>query len=127
MKKILPLSKNEYQEFPIQDEEGNYFEGVIDITDEDFSALQNGTKCFNAELTGIVDYYETTEEIYENALHAKEERIVELKRLLSDTDYKAIKYAEGALTDAEYESTKLQRQAWRAEINMLEEQLKVNA
>ena len=50
-------------------------------------------------------------------------KIKELKKKLSDTDYQAIKYAEGQLTEREYSETKAQRQAWRNEINELEEQL----
>ena len=52
-----------------------------------------------------------------------EQRISELKQMLFDTDYKAIKYAEGELPYAEYESTRKQRREWRAEINRLEQQL----
>lgn len=51
---------------------------------------------------------------------AAEREICELKAKLRDSDYKAIKYAEGALTDAEYAETKAQRQAWRKRINDLE-------
>ena len=47
-------------------------------------------------------------------------RIAELKQCLFNTDYKAIKYAEGLMTDEEYAETKAQRQAWRDEINKLE-------
>lgn len=43
-----------------------------------------------------------------------------LKSLLSDTDYKAIKYAEGAIPEAEYAVIKARRQSWRDEINRLE-------
>ena len=43
-----------------------------------------------------------------------------LKEQLADTDYKAIKHAEGWLTDEEYAPTKAQRQQWRARINELE-------
>ncbi len=49
------------------------------------------------------------------------EEIVTLKKQLSATDYKAIKYAEGVLTDEEYQETGIQRQVWRARINELEE------
>ena len=49
-------------------------------------------------------------------------RIMELKKLLSDTDYMCLKHMDGALTDAEYAETKAQRQAWRDEINQLESQ-----
>ena len=44
-----------------------------------------------------------------------------LKQMLADTDYQAIKYAEGWLTEAEYAEIKKQRQAWRERINELEE------
>jgi len=54
---------------------------------------------------------------------ANQKRISELKQLLSSTDYQAIKYAEGELTDSEYTPIKQQRKAWREEINELEEQL----
>ena len=46
--------------------------------------------------------------------------IGELKQKLRDTDYKAIKYAEGVLSEDEYSETKAQRQAWRERINELE-------
>lgn len=46
--------------------------------------------------------------------------IFELKEELSQTDYKAIKYAEGVMTDEDYQPTGIQRQAWRKRINELE-------
>ena len=45
------------------------------------------------------------------------------KRLLSETDYKVIKYMEGVLSDDEYNPLKDERQQWRNSINELEEQL----
>lgn len=51
-------------------------------------------------------------------------RICDLQIALAETDYQAIKYAEGALTSAEYAPIKAQRQAWRTEINRLEAELK---
>ena len=47
-------------------------------------------------------------------------KIKELKRNLQDTDYQAIKYAEGELSITDYMVVKEQRRAWRAEINTLE-------
>ena len=44
-----------------------------------------------------------------------------LKLQLQKTDYKAIKYAEGLLTEEEYAPIKAERQAMRDEINRLEE------
>ena len=49
-----------------------------------------------------------------------EEQIAELKKKLSDTDYQAIKYAEGWITEEEYAPIKAQRQEWRDAINALE-------
>lgn len=46
--------------------------------------------------------------------------IFDLKDKLYLTDYQAIKYAEGCLTDEEYAEMKAQRQAWRERINELE-------
>lgn len=63
---------------------------------------------------------------YENAmveeLSCPEILIEELKQQLAKTDYKAIKYAEGALSEEEYSSVKAQRQQWRNEINRLQVQ-----
>ena len=50
--------------------------------------------------------------------------IFELKEELNATDYKAIKYAEGVMTDEEYQPVGIQRQAWRHRINELEELIK---
>lgn len=47
-----------------------------------------------------------------------------LKRKLQQTDYLAIKHSEGLLTEEEYAPIKAKRQAWRDEINALEEELK---
>ena len=43
-----------------------------------------------------------------------------LKVLLSQTDYLAIKYSEGWLTEEEYAKTKQLRQSYRDKINDLE-------
>ena len=53
-----------------------------------------------------------------------ERKIQELKQNLSDTDYVAIKIAEGAATLDEYAQIVAQRAEWRAEINKLEAMLK---
>ena len=46
--------------------------------------------------------------------------IVELKKYLSDTDYKAIKFAEGEITESDYQEVKSQRHEARVRINELE-------
>jgi hypothetical protein len=54
----------------------------------------------------------------------KRARILGYKIKLANTDYKAIKYAEGWLSDEEYEPIKAERQALRDKINALENEIK---
>ena len=50
-------------------------------------------------------------------------RISELKTLLDESDYKAIKYAEGLIPESDYEPIKSERQRYRDEINRLESEI----
>jgi len=43
-----------------------------------------------------------------------------LKNLLAQTDYKALKHAEGGYDGEEWEAARAQRQSWRDRINELE-------
>lgn len=54
----------------------------------------------------------------------KQAQILGLKRKLASSDYKAIKYLEGWLSDEEYEPIKAERQALRDKINALEIEIK---
>lgn len=87
----------------------------IYISDEDRLAI-GLTKCFDLETNTLIDY-DNSQEI---AKRQKLDRIQELKSLLSKTDYQAIKYAEGLISEQEYAPIKSQRQAYRDEINKLE-------
>lgn len=49
-----------------------------------------------------------------------EREIETLMRNLADTDYQAIKYAEGVMTESEYAPIKSQREDWRYRINYLQ-------
>ena len=51
-------------------------------------------------------------------------KICVLKQNLSRSDYQALKFSDGALTEEEYASMRAQRQAWRDEINAAEEEIK---
>ena len=62
----------------------------------------------------------TDEEVNRDKAQAINKEISELKKKLSDTDYKAIKYSEGWLTDEEYAVAQAQREQWRKRINELE-------
>lgn len=50
-------------------------------------------------------------------------QIAQLKIQLRNTDYQALKFAEGQIAAADYEAIKAQRQAWRDEINRLENKI----
>ena len=65
----------------------------------------------------------TVEEIKVDEMAKINKQIYDLKQKLTQTDYKAIKYSEGWLTDEEYAEVKVQRQEWRKKINELEEKL----
>ena len=56
----------------------------------------------------------------ELAIAYKKKRIAELKSLLQATDYQAIKYAEGFISEEDYLPIKQTRQEYRNEINELE-------
>ena len=65
----------------------------------------------------------TVEELHNDDIQDINREINELKKKLFDTDYKAIKYSEGWLTDEEYAEVKAQREEWRKRINKLEASL----
>ncbi len=66
----------------------------------------------------------TEEEVTElDRANTSEIQIEALKQMLSDTDYKAIKFAEGLISEEDYASIKKQRQEWRNQINLLESEL----
>lgn len=54
-----------------------------------------------------------------------ESEIRGLKQLLSATDYKALKHADGVISDEEYEPTKELRIMYRQQINDLEAELEI--
>ena len=100
-------------------------------------ALANGYKPVTDEMYAkLLDHYahwvdgelvereKTPEEIEEEKRQreeeARQEEIAALKGYLAATDYKAIKYAEGWITEEEYAETKAQRQVWRDRINELD-------
>jgi hypothetical protein len=73
--------------------------------------------------TGEQTYVEVERELPNPRIGEIERRLQEIRAELQSTDYKAIKFAEGAYTEAEYASTKSQRTALRAEYNELEAEL----
>lgn len=58
----------------------------------------------------------------EKAMQIQSE-IAGLKQILAGSDYKALKHADGVLSDEEYATAKAERQALRDRISELEESL----
>lgn len=52
------------------------------------------------------------------------QQIRELQSKLAATDYQALKYSEGWITEKDYTEIKANRQSWRDTINQLQAQLK---
>ena len=80
---------------------------------EEIEPLENGTRQFQ-----IKQIPQKTED--EKLIEQYQSEIVELKKYLADTDYKAIKFAEGEITESDYREVKSQRHDARARINELE-------
>ena len=80
---------------------------------EEIEPLENGTRQFQ-----IKQIPQKTED--EKLIEQYQSEIVELKKYLFDTDYKAIKFAEGEITESDYQEVKSQRHDARVRINELE-------
>ena len=63
------------------------------------------------------------EEVENDRISEINSKIRDLKLKLSNTDYKAIKYAEGFISEDDYKSIKEERQGYRDRINELEQEL----
>lgn len=94
---------------------------VQELTQEQLSHIKTNhttlTKLLNNDFS---DNVMSEDEI---SIMQKKSRISELKQLLADTDYRAIKYAEGYYTEEYYAPYKALRQSYRDEINQLELEL----
>ena len=80
---------------------------------EEIKPLEDGTRQFQ-----IKQMPQKTED--EKLIEQYQSEIVELKKYLFDTDYKAIKFAEGEITENDYQEVKAQRHDARVRINELE-------
>ena len=107
--------------------------GTIELTDEEFAQIGVTKRFENGVLIDIPqDELETMRLArleYEQQLQRQAEidevqrKISEIKAKLSQTDYQAIKYAEGFISETDYAPMKALRQAYRDEINRLEAEL----
>ena len=94
----------------------------IEVTEEELAKLAKHELKFSTDPDGktILVPNDPTEE---NRKRDNRLRIAQLKKLLADSDYKAIKYAEGLISASDYASIKMEREMWRKEINEKEKDL----
>jgi hypothetical protein len=85
----------------------------LTVTDEEFDTAGGLARIIDGEIV----LGKTAAEVQ---AEQSEERIRVLKGLLADTDYIAVKIAEGAASTSDYADKITQRQAWRQEIQTLE-------
>ena len=86
---------------------------AMEIPDEEFEAAGCLARFVNGKI--VVGKTDAEKQAEENT-----GRIAALKRLLADTDYIAVKIAEGSATKADYAQKISERQAWREELRTLE-------
>lgn len=99
-------------------------DGFIEVTQEMLDGLDNYTLCWeNGEIVPNPNAEEDKKNAISISFPTQKPEIMFLKLKLSETDYQAIKFAEGELTAEEYEPVKQQRRAWRERINELEKLL----
>ena len=108
--KVVINGRFNCQTYPLTDK-------AIEIEESDLQAI-GITKCFDVENNCVIDYNGISIEEQSRRINA----IIELKNNLARTDYQAIKHSEGLISEEEYAPIKAQRQAWRDEINQLEQQ-----
>ena len=106
---------------------------TIELTDEEFAQIGVTKRFENGVLIDIPQAELETMRLarleYEQLLQRQTEideiqrKIDETKAKLSQTDYQAIKYAEGFISETDYAPMKALRQAYRDEINRLEAEL----
>lgn len=100
--------------------------GYIEISDELYAELIETKKVWkDGNIVDDPTYPERKreqeeEEERQRRIQEIKDRVNELHKNLDETDYIAIKHSEGWISDEEFEPMKLQRQAWRDEINSLE-------
>ena len=101
---------------------------ILEVDNETYHNLHDRKLMWqNGSLVDNPDYERYLAEMKAmRQVHTKEKRIKELKQLLADSDFRAIKYAEGYYSEEEFAPYKAQRQEWRDEINRLEEELNSN-
>lgn len=93
--------------------------GFIIMTDDEERKLNNGwyKDRVTGELKEVPPHVPSSAKLLQQAQNSA---ISSLKARLTETDYKCLKFADGALTDSEYAATRDDRVKLRAAINDIE-------
>lgn len=93
-------------------------------TEEECAAYNVAVDWCNSTQQGYIEdkgeYYEVVEIPAQTEEEQNASKIAQLKAELSATDYKCLKYVDGALTEEEYAEVKTYRADLRKQINELE-------
>ena len=88
--------------------------------DEYFNAARWCNETQQGKIIDAGDYYEVVEIPQPTQAELDAAEITRLKAELAATDYKCLKFVDGALTEEEYAEVKAYRQELRDKINALE-------
>lgn len=110
----------------IDKEKGIYFE-TLKMNEEPYNYKKlviddKYSDCINQDFNDDLTFNPIRYEVRKN----KEKNIKlinDYKRKLKETDYKAIKYAEGVMSLEEYAPVKIEREMYRSKINELEKSI----
>ena len=113
-KPVTPIGDFNCQSFPLID--GNIYE----ISEDELEKLGRHELKWSKGENGepILVPNDPTEE---NAINKAKADIAALRAYLAETDYEAIKFAEGEMSDIAYEPFRVKRKQARARINELQE------
>lgn len=112
-----------YKEYEIKISDCNFSENVAILKLDDGSIIcipEDGATTEEFEIIKAIKNDVESRPVVVDIYAINDAKIAELKKLLSDTDYVAIKIAEGSATIEEYAEVIAQRKLWREEINSLE-------
>lgn len=93
-------------------------DGTQSITADCYTLQMRTIDGLAAEIKDNFDYYWSKAQAVEAEI-VRDNKIAELQKLLDDTDYEAIKYAEGTITENQFANLKTAREAWRVAIREL--------
>ena len=95
-------------------------ETIYEATDDELEKLRKHELKWSEDEEGhtILIPNDPTEE---NAINKAKADIADLRAYLAETDYEAIKFAEGEMSDIKYEPFRVKRKQARARINELQE------